>query len=417
MSYAVPAPRRRFPPVLMVILAFLLGAFLERQGLVPGGAGGAPIGIQRTFHPFWEAWRLVDDHFVDRKAVEDVQRRTQGSIAGMLASLGDTGHTAFLTKEEVQRMESSLEGHMEGIGATVTIKDRRPTIMGTLPASPAQKAGLKQGDVLQAVDGRPVTGLSLDRVVAQVRGPAGTEVRLQVTREGSPNPLDFTVKRAKVEVPSVTWRMLPGEPVVHVAIREFGEKADAQLRAALKEARAQGTRGVLVDVRANPGGLKEQAVEVTSQFLKGGEVVFIQQDARGRQEAINAKPGGEAPDLPLVVLVDGGSASSAEIFAGALQDHGRAKLVGTRTFGTGTVLQPFPLTDGSAVLLAVKEWLTPNGRQIWHQGITPDIEVALPEDATALLPDTEEGLTAEGLKKSKDKQVLRALEVLKEQLK
>lgn len=416
MSYPVPPPRRRFPPVLLVILAFLLGAFLERQGLVPGGAGGAPLGVQRTFHPFWEAWNLVDEYYVDPQNI-DAQRRTHGAIAGMLASLGDVGHTAFLTKEEVQRVQSGLEGHMDGIGATVTMKDRRPTVAHTLPDSPARKSGIKAGDAIQAVDGKPTEGLSLDRVVAQVRGPAGSQVQLQLIREGAAEPFELTVTRAKVEVPSVTWRMLPGETFAHVALREFGEKADIQLRAALKEVRGRGARGVILDVRANPGGLKEQAVAVTSEFLKEGEVVLVEQDSRGRREEVKVKPGGEAADLPLVVLIDQGSASSAEIFAGALQDYGRAKLVGTRTFGTGTVLQQFRLSDDSAILLAVKAWQTPNGRQIWHHGITPDVEVILPETGTALVPESEEGMTPDGLKKSQDAQLLKALEVLKGQVK
>jgi carboxyl-terminal processing protease len=212
-------------------------------------------------------------------------------------------------------------------------------------------------------------------------------------------------------VPSVTWHRLPGTPVAHLAIRQFGEHTDEQLRQAIKEIRAAGLGSLIVDVRANPGGLKEQAVAVSSEFLSGG-VVFIQQDARGRRREVPVRKGGVATDLPVCVLIDEGTASSAEIFSGALQDHGRGKLVGTRTFGTGTVLEPFELSDGSAVLLAVAEWLTPKGRRIWHQGIKPDVEVALPTGASILLPDEEEGLDAEGLAHSKDAQLLRAIEVL-----
>src|SRR5262249_26970696 len=179
-------------------------------------------------------------------------------------------------------------------------------------------------------------------------------------------------------------------------IRNFGTHTDAQLKAALKALRGRGVKGLLLDVRGNPGGLKEQAVAVTSELLKDG-IVFIEQDADGKQESVPVRPGGVATDLPVVVLIDEGTARSAEIFAGALQDHGRGRLVGMRTFGTGTVLQPFRLSDGSAVLLAVAQWLTPKGRKIWHQGITPDVEVPLPEGAVGLLPETEAGVTAAGV--------------------
>ena len=205
--------------------------------------------------------------------------------------------------------------------------------------------------------------------------------------------------------------MLPGTKVAHLAILSFGEHASEQLKEALRAVRGQGARELIVDVRVNPGGLKEQAVKVTSEFLTEGNV-FIEKDAQGRQTPVPVIPGGTATDLPMVVLVDGGTASSAEIFAGALQDHGRAKLVGARTFGTGTVLQEFTLSDGSAILLAVAQWLTPNGRQIWHKGIEPDVTVVLEDEAEILLPEAEGNLTAAALAKSKDRQLLTALKLL-----
>jgi carboxyl-terminal processing protease len=209
--------------------------------------------------------------------------------------------------------------------------------------------------------------------------------------------------------------MLPGTPIAHVAIQEFGSEADRQLRAAIRAARAKGAKGLLLDVRGNPGGLKDQAVAVTSQFLTSGNV-FLERDAQGRETAVPVEPGGIAPDIPVCVLIDEGTASSAEIFAGALQDHGRAKLVGTHTFGTGTVLKPFLLSDGSAVLLAVLEWLTPNGRLIWHHGIKPDVEVALSNGTPILLPYEETHMDAAALKRSPDKQLLTALHLLREKV-
>lgn len=410
-----PPRRRSLPPVLYLFLTFLVGAFVERQGWLPADPRRPPAGVGRTFEPFWEAWHLVERRFVDRSKVEP-KRMTQGAIAGMLNALGDQGHTTYLTAEELQHLEQSLQGNLEGIGARLSMQGRQPTILHTMPHSPARAAGLRPGDVLLAVDDHDVAGQSLERVVQQVRGPAGTTVRLRVHRPEAAEPLEVTVERARVEIPDVSWQLLPGTPVAHVALHTFGERSAAQLRQALEEARGRGARGVLLDLRGNQGGLREQAVVISSEFLPEGRVVFLEQDASGERKEVPARAGGTALDVPLVALVDEGTASSAEILAGALQDHGRATLVGATTFGTGTVLEPFKLSDGSSVLLAVLEWLTPKGRQIWHKGITPDVPVVLPDKAAALLPEDEGRLTAEQLRRSEDKQLLQALEVLQKEL-
>ena len=409
-----PLPTRRFFPFgLLIVTTFLLGVFLDRSGWLPGGIGREPPGVAHTFAPFWETWELVHEHYVDQKNVEPV-KMTRFAIAGMLESLGDEGHTTYLPPDDVKRMESGLKGEMEGIGARITMRKRMPTILQTMPNSPARKAGVKAGDVLLEVNGKPVQRESLQQIVEQVRGEAGTEVKLRIVRENK--PVEVAITRGKVEVPDVSWHMLPGESFAHIGMESFGDRADEQLRAALKDAREQGAKGVILDLRGNPGGLKDQAVLVTSEFLKDGDV-FIDQDEHGKQKAVPVKPGGTAIDVPLCVLIDGGTASAAEICAGALQDYKRGKLVGERTFGTGTVLQPFELSDGSAVLLATSQWLTPLGRQIWHKGITPDVEVALPpENASILLPEMEDGMDAAAFKASEDAQLHKALELLQKQV-
>jgi carboxyl-terminal processing protease len=400
--------------IFLVLLAFTGGLMLERYGLLPGASQQPPPEVGHTFDPFWETWRLVDARYVDRQAIQPITM-TRGAIIGMLASLGDFGHTTFLTPEQVEELKSSLEGHMEGIGARLTVRKNVPTVVNTLPDSPARKTGLKAGDVLFMVDQKPVANLALPDIVKLVRGPAGTIVHLEVFRAGSSEPLKLDIPRAKVNLPEATWHMLPGVPIAHVAIEEFGQQASKQLGETLRAARKQGAKALILDVRGNPGGLKEQAVAVSSEFLKGGNV-FLEKDAKGQITPNPVLPGGQATDIPVAVLIDGGTVSSAEIFAGALQDHQRGKLIGTKTFGTGTVLQPFALSDGSAVLLAVTEWLTPNGRQIWHLGITPDFDVALPADVQPLMPETESNLDAAALAASHDTQLLKAVEVLKAQL-
>jgi carboxyl-terminal processing protease len=341
---------------------------------------------------------------------------THGAIRGMLASLGDVGHTTYLTKEEVQRLQENLKGELYGIGASIDIRKQRPTIIYTLPKSPARAAGLKPGDVIQQVDGKDVQTLSLQQLVQLIRGSAGTKVHLKVLRGNPTQLIDLDIERAHVDVPDVAWQLLPGAPIAHLAIRNFGEHTDEQLRAAIEAARKEGAKALVLDVRGNPGGLKEQAVNVTSEFLKPGEIVFLQKDAKGQTQSVVSEKDGTAQEVPLCVLVDEGTASSSEILAGAIQDHARGKLIGTRTFGTGTVLGQFPLSDGSAILLAISEWLTPKGRQIWHKGITPDIEVSLPQDASIVMPESETQLTADGLRHSKDIQLLKAIEEMQKVL-
>jgi carboxyl-terminal processing protease len=404
----VPGPgryRRRLPVVLL-LLAFVLGVVADRSGLLPGP--------NRELATFWQAWRIVHANYVDRAQIND-KHLVDGATAGMVDALGDAGHTAFLTKDEWQRMQASLEGHFEGIGAVMGVRQRRPIISQTLPNSPARRAGLKPGDVIVGVDGKDVEGLSLDQVVQRVRGPAGTQVHLTVLHDGESHPREVTLTRSRLNTPDALWWMLPGTKVAHVALREFGKQAGDQVRAALRAARKAGAQALILDVRNNPGGLKEQAVAVTSELLKPGEVVFVEQDAAGKRTEVPvlSEAAGVARGLPMCLLIDEGTASSAEILAGALQDYGRARLVGTRTFGTGTVLEPIgPLHDGSWLLLATAQWLTPRGRQIWHHGIPPDVEVALPPGAQPLLPGEEPDLTPSGLAHSQDKQLLRALGLL-----
>jgi carboxyl-terminal processing protease len=407
--------RNRLFLVLGLLVAFALGAQVERRGWLPSGGGHEPPEVRQTFRPFWETWRLVHDKYVDQDNVNN-ERMMQGAIRGMLASLGDIGHTNYLTKEEVQGLMENLKGELYGIGASIDMRKQPPTIEYTLPKSPARAAGLKPGDAIVQVDGKDVQGLHPQEIVKRIRGPAGSTVHLKVLRGDPPKPVELDIERGRVDVPDVAWQMVPDAAIAHVAIRNFGERTDEQLRAALDAGREKGAKAVILDLRGNPGGLKEQAVKVSSEFLKAGEVVFIEKNAKGETSEVPALPGGMAHDIPLCVLINAGSASSSEIFAGAIQDHERGKLIGTRTFGTGTVLGEFKLSDGSAVLLAINEWLTPNSRRIWHEGIAPDIEVSLPQGASILMPESETKLTADVLAHSTDTQLLKAIEVLKKEL-
>jgi carboxyl-terminal processing protease len=418
--------RRRLFPILLVfggfgfftvplvLGAFVLGIQVERHGGL--SHGGEPAEARQLFQPFWETWYLVHENYADPSSVKD-ERLMQWSIRGMLASLGDTGHTTYLTRDEVQQLTESLQGKLEGIGARITLRKQGvPTIVQTMPKSPAREAGLRPGDVILQVDGQDVYGLSLPQLVQHIKGPAGSTVHLKVLRGDPAKTVELDIRRAEVDVPDVAWQMMPEVPLAHIAILNFGKNADEQLRDALAQARKEGAKGLILDVRGNPGGLKDQAVKVTSEFLKPDEVVFIEKDARGNTKPVPVQPGGVAQDIPMCLLINDGTASSAEILAGALQDYQRGKLIGERTVGTGTVLREFKLSDGSAVLLAVDQWLTPKERQIWHKGITPDIVVEMPLGASILLPESGTKLSAKALADNKDAQLLKAIEVLKKEL-
>lgn len=399
---------RRFLVLLLLAVVFAAGAAVDRAGLLPGATANEPQGVKSTFSIFWEAWDLVQQHFVDRAAV-DPKGMTYGAIEGMLDSLGDVGHTRFLSPEDLRKEQEALAGRLEGIGAELVVRNGHPTVLAPLAGSPAQAAGLRPGDAIVRVDGKDVADLSLEQVVNLVRGPSGTSVTLTVLHPGETVLTDITITRARVTVPNVSWNRLSGTNIAHVLISEFGERATSDLVAALNAATSGGARALILDLRNDPGGLRDEAIGVASQFLREGNVL-LEQDSQGRRTPLPVKPGGVALDVPLAVLINEGTASAAEIVAGSLQDHQRAPLVGTDTFGTGTVLGTYGLSDGSAVLLGTAEWLTPNGRQIWHHGITPDVPVELPAGAFPLIPEA--GLTLEQVQASQDTQLLRAIQEL-----
>jgi carboxyl-terminal processing protease len=394
--------------LLLLSSSFAGGVAADRAGMLPGTVAVEPAGTRATFQIFWEAWDLVQQHYVDRAAVQPI-RLTRGAIAGMLAALGDAGHTRFLSPDAYQAEEAALAGRLEGIGAEVAVRDGRPTVVAPLAGSPAQRAGLRPGDVIVRVDGQDVSALTLDELVRRVRGPAGTSVTLTVIHAGETRLTDLVVVRARITVPSVTWTRLPGTSVALVAISQFAEHAGDELATALRQVQSAGATAVILDLRDDPGGLRDEAIAAASQFLRDG-AVLIEQDAQGQRTTFPVRPGGVMPDGPLVALVNEGTASAAEVVAGALQDHGRARLVGTPTFGTGTILSTYRLSDGSAVMLGTAEWLTPAGHQIWHHGLTPDIAAALPAGASPLTPAEAAALTPAQLRSSQDVQLLRALQ-------
>ena len=351
-----------------------------------------------------QAWDLIHQNYVDQPAV-NAQNLTYGAIGGMVDSLGDTGHSTFLTPKEVQQQHDAMQGKLQGIGVQVQWKNGSVVIVAPIEGSPAQKAGLQSGDIIVSVDGQAIT--SVTDAVSRIRGPAGTSVTLTIL-ESSGTTRTVTLVRAEITIVSVTWNMLPGTSIAHLRIASFSSNATGELDAALAAIKSQGATGIIFDLRDNPGGLLDQAVGVTSRFINKGNVIQ-EKDINGKITSIPVVTGVPVTDLPMVILVNEGTASAAEIVVGALGDAGRAKSVGETTFGTGTVLTQFPLSDGSALVLAIQEWLTPSGKTIWHTGLTPDTVVSLAAGVTPLFPLAEKGLSQEQIQSSGDQQLLNAM--------
>ncbi len=332
---------------------------------------------EALFAPFWEAWEIVHSQYVDQP-VDDVQLM-RGAIRGMLESLGDP-HTGYMDPDEYKEATTMLEGEYEGIGAWVDVSGDYLTIVTPMPGSPAEEAGLKPGDQIIAVDGEDVTGLAPEVVRKRVLGPAGTQVRLTIRREGVEEPFEVVVTRAHITIPSVEGEMLDSG-VAYVHIYTFGEKTAAQLHSTLQDLLAQEPKGLIIDLRNNGGGYLQTAIQVASEFLPEGTVVMYERYGDGTQQVYKAYDGGLATEIPLVVLVNEGTASASEIVSGALQDYGRALLVGVTTYGKGSVQNWIPLQDDQgAVRVTIARWYTPKERQISGQGLTPDVEVELTDE-------------------------------------
>jgi carboxyl-terminal processing protease len=354
-----------------------------------------PADYQALFAPFWEAWNLVHKNYVDQP-VDDVALM-RGAINGMMQALGDQ-HSSYMSPDEFKQANESLAGEYEGIGAFVDTTTEYLTVTSPMPGSPAERAGLKPGDQVVKIDGEDMTGVDAELARRKVIGPANTTVHLTILREGEKELLEFDIKREKIVLKSSTGKMLDND-IAYIQITTFGEKTTPELLDALKELMAKNPKGIVLDLRNNGGGYLQTAVEVASQFIGDGVVLYEEYGDKTRN-TYDVQSGGLATDtkIPMVVLINEGSASASEIVAGALQDHGRAKLVGTVSYGKGSVQNWIPLEgDNGAVRITIAKWLTPNDHTIHKIGLTPDVFV---------------NMTAEDYKAKLDPQLDTAVETL-----
>jgi carboxyl-terminal processing protease len=357
------------------VLALLPG---DKTGTpVPLGQTGTPTDLQELFGPFWQTWELVHREYVDQPVNDELLMR--GAIRGMLDSLGDP-HTSYMDPEQYQSLTTQLQGEdsYEGIGAWVDTTRDYLTIISPIPGSPAEKVDLRTGDKIIAIDGEDMTGIDGELVRKRVLGPADSTVTLTILRAGQ-DPFDVKITRAKITVPSVTYRMLDND-IAYVRLLIFAGNSKDELEKALKELLRQNPHGLILDLRGNGGGYLEAAIDVASEFINKG-VIVTEEYGDGTRKSFDARRGGIATDIPMVVLINEGSASASEIVAGAIQDVGRGKLVGVKSYGKGSVQIPTALKNNEgAVRITVARWLTPNGRTIHGTGLTPDVEVTISQD-------------------------------------
>ena len=358
-------PQRRFWVVApMVIVALALGVLLGKGWERTGHATES----YEELKTFSEVLTQVQKSYVDETKVKDL---VQGAIRGMLSTLDP--HSAYMTPEMYKEMQVETKGEFGGVGIQIGVKENRLAVIAPIEGTPAYRAGVKAGDFITKVNDETTKDLTLMDAVQKMRGPKGSKVNLTIQREGTPEPLQFTLVRDTIKIESVKSKVL--DNIGYVRLTQFQESTGRDLSKVLKQFKEQNLQSTILDLRNNPGGLLTAAVEVSEQFLPGGKLVVYTKGRESKKDEWIAKGKDQMDDSPMIVLVNEGSASASEIVAGALQDYGRAVIVGTTSFGKGSVQTILPLGDGSGLRLTTAKYYTPKGRSIQSTGITPDIVV------------------------------------------
>ncbi len=347
------------------------------------------------FKLFWDTWDLVSREYVDKKAI-DIQKMYYGAISGMVASLGDP-YTFFLPPEIQKSTKEALSGSFEGVGIQLGFnKEKRLVVIAPLKDTPAAKNGIKAGDLILKIEGKDTVNITLQEAVTLIRGPKGTKVGLEVYHEGDSKSTTISLTRDTIIVKSVEFESKltkGGKKVAYIKLSSFGERTQEEWNKVISEAAANNPSGIVLDLRNNPGGFLEEAVFISSEFIPSGDIV-IQEDGQGGRKALPVKRTGKFLKQPLVVLINKGSASAAEIVAGAIQDYKRGKLVGEESFGKGTIQSAKDLAGETGIHITTAKWLTPNGRWIHNIGLTPDVKVEEPviSDQTQKDPQLDQAL-------------------------
>jgi len=356
--------------IILVILTFI--AIIALSFGTGYNMGRSPAAGSEGLAVVEEAWNIIFRDYVDRDQLETGEI-SKGAIEGMIEALDDP-YSSYIDAETYEIGMSSLEGEIEGIGAQVGMREEKLTIISPIPDSPAAQAGLRADDVILEIDSESTVDMSLVEAVLKIRGPKGSTVRLLIQHKDEAEAVEIAIVRATIELPSVVLAMK--EDFAHLRLTHFSRRTASELATALQDIEQAKAKGIILDLRGNPGGILESVIEVASCFLKEGVVVKVV-DNKGGAASLEVKPQEVVSGLPVVVLVNGYSASGSEVLAGALQDYGRATVAGNQTFGKGSVNVPRELQDGSGIYITTARWLTPGGRLIEGEGIKPDIELEL----------------------------------------
>jgi len=362
----------------------MVAGFTMALLIISGGGRHEVTAVEDSYERlkvFTEVLSLIQANYVDETKPRDL---IYGGIKGMLETLDP--HSSFLSPDIFKEMQVETQGSFGGLGIEITVKDRQLTVVAPIEGTPADRAGLHPADRIVKIDGNPTKDMTLIEAVKKLRGPKGTSVTLTILREESPGPFDLTLVREVIEVKSVRAKDL-GDGIAYIRIASFQERTGKDLLKAIEQFQKNGISALVLDLRNDPGGLLNQAVQVSDLFLdKGQLIVYTEGRIKNQDLRFSAEQGAQVPKVPMVVLVNGGSASASEIVAGALQDWKRALVLGTKTFGKGSVQTVIPLSDGSGLRLTTAKYYTPKGRSIHGTGIVPDIVVEVPRPTLAKAP-------------------------------
>ncbi|OGI81001.1 hypothetical protein A3B93_00615 [Candidatus Nomurabacteria bacterium RIFCSPHIGHO2_02_FULL_42_24] len=347
--------------------------------------------------PFWKVWNLIDQKYPDAEKIGD-QERVWGAVKGLAGSLDDP-YTSFFPPEEAKDFEDSLNGEFEGVGMEIGIKDKIITIIAPLKDTPAYKAGIKAGDKILKIDENITDSMSVEKAVSLIRGPKDTTVNLTIFRETDKKPREISITRDRIVIPTLDTK-LRSDGIFVISLYNFSGNSSVLFQSALEEFIKSGSDKLILDLRGNPGGYLDTAINMASWFLPSGKIVVTEDYGTLGKEKVHRSSGYDifTDQLKMVVLVDGGSASASEILAGALSEHGVAKLVGEQTFGKGSVQELIDVTDDTALKITIAQWLTPNGISISKEGLKPDYEVEI---------------TEKDLETDRDPQMEKAMEIIK----
>lgn len=393
------------PAILISLIAGFFGGIEYQKSQESSGGGlkelinkesGRPETID--FSLFWDAWNLVHKRYVDRSDL-NTQEMVFGAIEGMIKSIGDP-FTVFLKEEQSKRLQEDISGEFFGVGIEIGMRDGALTVIAPLKGSPAEKAGILAGDKIIKIDAESTIDMTLDAAVSKIRGRRGSKVTMVVLRklDGKEETKDFEIIRERIKIPTVEWKKIDSS-IGYIQLFSFNQIAKSEFDKALNELKKAGAdKKMILDLRNNPGGLLDLAIDISSYFLEPGQVVVVEDFGNGEKDELKAKPNGQLNNVKMVILINKGSASASEIVAGALHDNKGVKLVGERTFGKGSVQQVEELRFKTALKITVAKWLTPKGRSISDEGIEPDIAVER---------------TEEDIKNDRDPQLDKAIEIIK----